>query len=85
MSCKVLEHTWSLYYDEHHREFRIDNVPHKFGATGSLGIVITDRPENLGITIRHGRWCLRQAICLIIQRPALDPDSPGKSGIRKVP
>jgi len=29
----------------------MDNVPHKFGAIGSLGIVITDRPEKLGVTI----------------------------------
>ena len=47
--------SWStpgrLYYDEHIAKFRIDNVPHKFGTIGSLGIVITDRPENLGVTI----------------------------------
>ena len=51
MSCQVLERTWSDLLRRAHRGFRIDNVPHKFGAIGSLGIVITDRPENLGITI----------------------------------
>src|ERR1700688_2212821 len=51
ISCQVLEHTWSVVLRRAHREFRIDNVPHKFGPIGSLGIVITDRPENLGITI----------------------------------
>jgi len=51
MSCQVLEHTWSVVLRRAHREFRIDNVPHKFGSIGSLGIAITDRPENLGITI----------------------------------
>ena len=51
MSCQVLERTWSAVLRRAHREFRIDNVPHKFGTIGSLGIVITDRPENLGITI----------------------------------
>jgi hypothetical protein len=51
MSCQALEHTWSVVLRRAHRDFRIDNVPHKFGSIGSLGIVITDRPENLGITI----------------------------------
>jgi len=51
MSCQVVEHNWSVVLRRVHREFRIDNVPHKFGSIGSLGIVITDRPENLGITI----------------------------------
>lgn len=51
MSCQVLEHTWSVVLRRAHREFRIDNVPHKFGSIGSLGIVITDRPEDLGIAI----------------------------------
>ena len=51
MSCQTLEHNWSVVLRRAHREFRIDNIPHKFGSIGSLGIVITDRPENLGITI----------------------------------
>lgn len=50
-SCQALEHAWSVVLRRAHREFRIDNVPHKFGPIGSLGIVITDRPENLGITL----------------------------------
>ncbi len=51
LSCQVLEHAWSVVLGRAHRQFRIDNVPHKFGPIGSLGIVITDRPEHLGITI----------------------------------
>jgi hypothetical protein len=50
-SCQALEHAWSVVLGRAHRQFRVDNVPHKFGSIGSLGIVITDRPENLGITI----------------------------------
>lgn len=49
--CHVLENRWSVVLRRAHRDFRVDNVPHKFGPIGSLGIVITDRPENLGITI----------------------------------
>lgn len=51
MSCQVLEHNWSVVLRRAHRGYRIDNVAHKFGPIGSLGIVITDRPENLGITL----------------------------------
>lgn len=51
LSCQILERTWANVLRRTHREFRVDNVPHKFGAIGSLGIVITDRPENLGITL----------------------------------
>ncbi len=54
LSCQVLERTWVVVLQRAHREFRIDNVPHKFGAIGSLGIVITDRPENLGVSIGTG-------------------------------
>lgn len=50
-SCQSLERSWAAVLRRAHRKFRYDNVPHKFGAIGSLGIVITDRPENLGITI----------------------------------
>ncbi len=51
LSCQVVERTWTAVLRRAHREFRIDNVPHKFGAIGSLGIVIADKPENLGVTI----------------------------------
>jgi hypothetical protein len=51
MSCQILEQNWSDLLRRAHRQYRIDNVPHKFGSIGSLGIVITDRPENLGITL----------------------------------
>ena len=50
-SCQNLERSWAAVLRRAYRNFRYDNVPHKFGAFGSLGIVITDRPENLGITI----------------------------------
>lgn len=50
-SCQSLERSWAAVLRRAHRTFRYDNVPHKFGAIGSLGIVITDRPENLGVTI----------------------------------
>lgn len=49
--CAALESSWADALRRAHRQFKIDNVPHKFGAIGSLGIDITDRPENLGITI----------------------------------
>ena len=50
-SCQSLERSWAAVLRRAHRTFHYDNVPHKFGAIGSLGIVITDRPENLGVTI----------------------------------
>lgn len=51
LSCQALERSWAAALQGANRKFRFDNVAHKFGAIGSLGIVITDRPENLGITI----------------------------------
>ncbi len=50
-SCQSLERSWAVVLRRADRKFRYNNVPHTFGAIGSLGIVITDRPENLGITI----------------------------------
>ena len=50
-SCQSLERSWAAVLRKAHRRFRYDNVPHEFDAIGSLGIVITDRAENLGITI----------------------------------
>jgi len=51
LACDELERTWGDTLRAAHRRFRIANYPHSFGAIGSLGIVITDRPQNLGITI----------------------------------
>jgi hypothetical protein len=49
--CLALELSWSATLRAAHRQFRVDNHPHTFGSIGSLGIMLTDRPEHLGITI----------------------------------
>ncbi len=49
-SCQSLERSWVAVLRQAHRKLRYDNVPHMFGATGSLGIVLIDRPETLGVT-----------------------------------
>ena len=51
LGCAELERAWGNALSGAHRHFRIANYPHSFGATGSLGIIITDRPQVLGITI----------------------------------
>jgi hypothetical protein len=51
LSCAVLEGTWAEVLRAAKRRFRLANHPDSFGATGSLGIEVTDRPEVLGVTI----------------------------------
>lgn len=51
LPCQVLEREWADALQRAHRKYKIDNVPHKFGAIGSLAIVILDRPESLGVTL----------------------------------
>ena len=51
LPCEQLQRAWADALRGAHRRFRITNYPHSFGAIGSVGITITDRPENLGVTI----------------------------------
>jgi hypothetical protein len=50
-SCGVLGQAWERVLRAAGRHFKRDDKPHSFGAIGSLGIAVTDRPEHLGITL----------------------------------
>lgn len=51
LPCDALERTWADALHGADRRFEIANYPNAFGASGSLGIRITDRTHPLGITI----------------------------------
>ena len=51
VSCEALGRSWEQVLRRAGRHFRRDDHPHSFGAIGSLGISVTDRPEHLGITL----------------------------------
>ena len=50
-SCDTLRRSWERVLSRARRHFKRDDHPHSFGAIGSLGIAVTDRPEHLGITL----------------------------------
>ena len=50
-SCDTLRRSWERVLRRARRHFKRDDHPHSFGAIGSLGIAVTDRPEHLGITL----------------------------------
>ena len=51
LPCGVLEQRWQSALTAAHRQFRIHREPYLYVATGQVEIVVTDRPENLGITL----------------------------------
>jgi hypothetical protein len=51
LPCGALEQLWLSQLAAAHRTARIDREPTLFVGSGQVGIVITDRSENLGITL----------------------------------
>jgi len=51
LSCKTLENRWMRVLQRANRQAQLNNQPHLWVSTGSLGIIITDRGISLGITL----------------------------------
>ncbi len=51
LSCSELQDRWIRVLRRANRQFRLNNWPHLWVSSGSLGIIITDRGINLGITL----------------------------------
>jgi hypothetical protein len=51
LPCDELQAQWLMALRAAHRSFRLDAEPHLYASTGQVEIIVTDRPEHLGITI----------------------------------
>lgn len=51
MACTELQARWVDALRRAHRTFTVTPEPHLFGSSGQAEIVISDRPENLGVTL----------------------------------
>lgn len=53
LPCTELQALWVDALRQAHRSFTVTPEPHLFGTSGQAEIVISDRPENLGITLGY--------------------------------
>jgi hypothetical protein len=69
LSCELLERRWADVLRAAGRKYRVANYPHSYGTSGSLGIMLTDRPEVLGVTVGTDDGHCAQPFVYAFNRP----------------